>query len=294
MIPRRTTKSIGAFMAIPVFLIATLLFVPRALAQADAQLDTPRPMNSIVVSSMAFAIVFGAAMAGRVLRRALPEDHLGTDAKDVIKLTTGLVGTLAALVLGMLVSSAKTSYDARKNEVALMSSQVVAIDRLLANYGPETKELREGLRAQVEAGIDRIWPSQASRQAQLRPTENPQSYFNGLRLLAPKNDVQAATKAEVISMSDNLRQTRWLLFIESEQSSVPRPLLVILIAWLAVIFISFGLFAPPNPTVAVTLFVGALAVSAAIFIILEMYTPFSGVLRISSAPVREALSQIGH
>src|SRR5271169_1287869 len=151
MLPQRATKRTGVIVAISAFLIAALLFVPRARAQPAAGFETPKPMNATVVSSMVFVIVFSGALAGLALRRALPEDHLGSDAKDVIKLATGLVGTLAALVLGMLVSSAKTSYDARKNEVALMSSQIVTIDRLLANYGPETKELREGLRVQVEA-----------------------------------------------------------------------------------------------------------------------------------------------
>jgi len=294
MLPQRATKRTGVIVAISAFLIAALLFVPRARAQPAAGFETPKPMNATVVSSMVFVIVFSGALAGMAIRRALPEDHLGSDAKDVVKLATGLVVTMSALVLGMLVSSAKSSYDTRKNEVALMSSQVISIERLLATYGPETREIREEFRMLVEAGIDRIWPSQASRQSELRPTESSQTYYSGLQLLTPKTDAQTAAKAEAISMSVSLRQTRWLLFLEAEQSSVPLPLLVILIAWLTSIFVSFGLFAPPNPTVTVTLLIGALAVSAAIFIIMEMYTPFSGVLQISPTPIREALSQMGH
>jgi len=294
LILQRMTKSTGVFMAISAFLLVALLFVPFARAQPGSHIEAPKPMNAIVVSSMVFAIVFSGSLAGMALRRALPEDHLGSDAKDVVKLATGLVVTMSALVLGMLVSSAKSSYDTRKNEVALMSSQILSIERLLVNYGPETKEVREGFRVLVETGIDRIWPSQASRQSELRPTESNQAYYSGLQLLTPKTDAQAAAKAEAISMSVSLRQTRWLLFLEAEQSSVPLPLLVILVAWLTSIFVSFGLFAPPNPTITVTLLIGALAVSAAIFIILEMYTPFSGVLQISPAPIREALSQMGH
>jgi hypothetical protein len=292
--PARTARSTGIIVALAAFFIAALLLVPSARAQADPQIETPQPLNSIAVSLVVFVIVFSGAVVGRVLRRAVPEDHLGSDAKDVVKLATGLVVTMCALVLGMLVSSAKSSYDERKNEVALMSSQILNIERLLENYGPETKEPRDELRVQVQAALDRIWPQQKSREAQLRPTESTQAYYNKLRLLEPKSELQASLKAEAIAMSASLRQTRWLLFLEAEQTSVPLPLLVILVAWLTVIFVSFGLFAPPNLTVTVTLFVSAMAVSAAIFIIMEMYSPFSGVLRISSAPIQEALSQMGH
>jgi hypothetical protein len=250
-------------------------------------------MNSIVVSLMVFAFVFAGALAGMALRRVLPEDHLSSDAKDVVKLAMGLVATMAALVLGMLVSSAKSSYDLRKNEVAEMSSRVVAIDQLLASYGPETRESRAQLRDLVAVGLDRIWPGEVSRQVDLRPKENSQDFYNQLQALAPKNNSQGTTKAEVISMATNLRQARWRMFIEAEQTSMSIPLLVVLVAWLVAIFVGFGLFAPPNPTVIVTLMICALAVSAAIFIIMELYSPFSGVLKISSAPIREALNQIG-
>ena len=251
-------------------------------------------MNSIFVSSTVFAFVFAGALAGMALRRALPDDHLGSDAKDVLKLAIGLIATMAALVLGMLVSTAKSSYDTRKSEVAEMSSRIVAIDQLLANYGPETRETRADLRDLVVVGLDRIWPGEASRQVDLRPKESAQGFYRGLQALTPKNDSQGAAKAEVISMAANLRQTRWRMFIEAEQTTMSIPLLVVLVAWLVAIFVGFGLFAPPNPTVIVALVICALAVSAAIFIIMEMYTPFSGVLKISSTPIREALNQIGH
>jgi Protein of unknown function (DUF4239) len=250
-------------------------------------------MNSIVVSSTIFASVFAAALVGMAVRRAVPEDHVGSEAKEVVRLATGLVATMAALVLGMLVSSAKSSYDARKNEVAEMSSEVLAIDRLLEKYGPETGEIRAELRQAVVGGIERIWPSQASRQSELRPGEHGKILVDKVELLAPKNDKEAAAKAQIRTMVIGLRQTQYLMFLKTEQNAVPLPLLLILVSWLAAIFVSFGLFAPPNTTVVMTLAFGAMAVSSAIFLILEMYTPFSGVLRISPSPILDALSQMG-
>jgi hypothetical protein len=248
-------------------------------------------VHSILVSLIIFACVFAAAIIGMVVR--VPEDHIGADAKEVVRLATGLVATMAALVLGMLVSSAKTSYDASKNQIAEMSSDVVAIDRLLAKYGPETGEIRGEFRQVVEFGLDRIWPNEANRQADLRPRDTGNAVVDQLEALTPKNERQAALKTQVGSMVMALRQTQWMLFLKTEQKPIPLPLLLVLVAWLAAIFLSFGLFAAPNSTTVITLAVSALAVSAAIFIILEMYTPFSGVLRISPAPILDALSVMG-
>jgi len=251
-------------------------------------------VNSIVVSAVVCVVVFAGALVGMALRRILPDDHLGGDAKDVVKLAMGLIATMAALVLGMLVSTAKSSYDIRKNEVAGLSSQVVTLDRLLAAYGPETGDTRATLRGLVQDSLDHVWPEEAPGQIDLRPKDNAQDLYSELQALAPKNESQAAAKAQIIAAATTLRQSRWLMFVEAEQTGMSIPLLVVLVAWLVAIFVGFGLFAPPNPTVIVTLMICALAVSAAIFIIMEMYTPFSGVLRISPAPIREALSQIGH
>ena len=248
-------------------------------------------MHSVLVSSMIFVSVFAAAILGMVVR--VPESHIGSEAKEVVRLSTGLVATMAALVLGMLVSSTKASYDARKNEIAEMSYDVCRHQSLLAKYGPETAGIRAEFRQLVETGLDRIWPNQASRQAELRPSDYGESLINQIELLAPTNDRQAAAKAQALSMVIALRRTQWLLFLKAEQNAVPLPLLLALAAWLAAIFLSFGLFAAPNSTTVATLALSAIAVSSAIFIILEMYTPFSGVLRIPPTPILEAVKQMG-
>lgn len=181
------------------------------------------------------------------LRRVLPQDHLDSDAKDVVRLATALVVTMTALVLGMLVSSSKASYDARKNEVAELSAQVVSLDRILASYGPEAGETRAELRGLVQEGLDRIWSEQTSGQSELKPRENADNLYAQIQMLQPKNDVQTAAKAQAISMGVNLRHTRWLMFVEAEENTMSIPLLVVLVAWLVIIFVSFGLFAPPTP-----------------------------------------------
>jgi hypothetical protein len=249
-------------------------------------------MNSILVSPIVFAVIFSGALAGMSLRRVLPEDQLKPEAKDIIRLATGLLVTMTALVLGMLVSTANSSYQDRKNELAEMASNFVEVDHLLAGYGLETQPIREELRELAESGVERIWPSEASGRSQLRPNDNGQTFYNELQILLPKNDTQARAKTAAIAAAINLRHTYWLMFLKTEQNSLSFPLLVVVVSWLTAIFISFGLFTPRNYTVVVTLVACALAVSAAVFIIMAMYTPFSGVMRISSSPMLDALSQM--
>lgn len=228
-----------------------------------------------------------------IVRRATPTDYLGSGEKEVARLVTGLMTTMAAIVLGMLVSSAKTSYDARTNEVAEISSEVLTIDRMLARYGAETAEIRVQFRLLVETGVNRIWPPQSPVQADLKPREDGKILVDELQLLAPKSDAQAQVKNQVLGLIAELQNTQWLLFLKSKQSALPIPLLLVVVSWLALIYLSFGLFTPASPTIAVTFVFGALAASGAVLIILELYTPFRGVLRISSDPILEALSQMG-
>jgi hypothetical protein len=250
-------------------------------------------MSSILISSMVFVVVFSGALAGMGLQRVLPENQLGAETKDIIRQAIGLLVTMTALVLGMLVSAANSSYQDRKNELAEMSSSFVLVDGLLTSYGPEAEAIRLELRGMAESGLDRIWPNDASETSQLRPREDSQLFYDRLQMLAPKNGAQIALKEAAISAAINLRHTYWLMFLGTEQSSLSFPLLVVVVLWLTLIFTSFGLFAPRTKTIFVTLVACALAVSGAIFIIMAMYAPFSGMMKISSSPIRNALNLMG-
>jgi hypothetical protein len=249
-------------------------------------------MSSLQVSSIVFALVFSGAPAGMALRRILPDKHFGTDAKDTVRLATSLIVTMTGLVLGMLVSSAKTYYDTQKNVVAEISSQVILLDSLLTEYGPETRQTRMQAHDFVQDALNRIWPSNKSEAFQLKPTNNQDDLNIEMGRLVPKDAAQASIKVEVSQLIRSLKKTYWLMYLEAEQASMSIPLLIAVTSWLIAIFISFGIFAPPNATVMATLLVCALAVSGAIFIIMEMYAPFTGVLKISPAAVSDALKQM--
>jgi hypothetical protein len=245
-------------------------------------------MTSIEISSIAFAFVFGGAMVGLAVRTVLPQNELNSDSSDVVKLGMGLVGTLAALVLGLLIASAKTSFDTQNVELTEMSSKVVLLDRVLAHYGSEAKEARNQLRSSVVHALDTLFTNDPS---QLDSTKG-ELLYDKIQELSPKDDAQRSIQAQALTIVLALGQTRWLM-TEQRVNSVSVPLLVVLIFWLTIIFISFGLFAPRNMTVVVSLLVSALSVSGAIFLILEMYSPYAGLIHVSSAPLRAALSRLG-
>ena len=244
-------------------------------------------MSSVTLSLIVLACVFGGALIGIYLHAILPEHHLGSDSKEIVKLGMGLVGTMAALVLGLLVASAKGSYDAQSTELTQMSANIGMLDRALALYGPETKEIRVLLRGAIGRMTDQMW----SRNSPVPPSAaGGEILFEKIQGLTPKNDPQRSLQSQALSIAVDIGKTRWLMY-EQAITSVSLPLLVVLVLWLTVIFISFGLFAPFNATVVSSLLVSALSVSGAIFLILEMYSPYSGLIRISSAPLRAAISQ---
>jgi hypothetical protein len=247
-------------------------------------------MSPLTVGLIVFACVFGGALLGIFLHSSLPEHHLGADSKDIVKLGMGLVATMAALVLGLLVASAKGSYDAQSAELTRMSANIALLDRVLAGYGQETKEARELLRGAAARILDQMWSEDGTSEAP--PSAGGEILYDKVAGLSPKNDTERSLQGHALSITMDVGKARWLMYAQAA-ASVSMPLLVVLVVWLTVIFISFGLFAPFNATVVSSLLISALSVSGAIFLILEMYGPYAGVIQISSAPLRAALAHLG-
>ena len=251
-------------------------------------------MSSVVVSAIAFAVIFAGAFLGALLRRALPQHHLADDAKDVVRLGTGLVATIAALVLGLLIAAAKSSFDTQSTQVRGMTANIILLDRVLAQYGPEARPARELLRRAIDPLAERIWRENSSATARDAPfADAPEAAIVIAKIqdLAPQNDAQRSFKAQAIQTVTEIAQARLLLF-EQADSSIPMPFLAVLVFWLTIIFASFSLFARLNPTLVAVLFVFALSASCAVFLILELSQPFAGLMQISSTPLRNALAPL--
>ena len=209
-----------------------------------------------------------------------------------MKVGAGLIGTMAALVLGLLLASAKSSYDAQKSQFTQMSVKIALLDRALAHYGPEARGPPGRSRVVVDRMLKQIWPEDGSGRSQLDPrASRGDALYDKLLELTPKTEAQKTVHAYAMNMAIDLGQTRWLLF-EQSGSSISTPFLVVVVFWLAVIFTSFGLFAPANGTTLVTLTLCSLSVAGALFLILELDRPFDGMIQVPSTPLRNALDPL--
>jgi hypothetical protein len=253
-------------------------------------------MSPIELSFIVLVIIFGGTLLGMFLRGSLPEHHLSADSKDVMKLGTGMVATMAALVLGLLVSSAKGTFDTMNSGLKLTAAKMFLLDRTMAHYGPETKEARDILRRGVIASIQRIWPKEKNAIALEKVGQGGQGLEDlekKLRQLTPQNDDQRQLQSQALQTTRELEEARLLLIGQVGQSSLPPPFVVLLICWLFIIFFNFGMFTSRNTSVLVVLFVSALSVASSLFLILELDQPYAGLIKISSSPLLNTLAHLG-
>jgi hypothetical protein len=254
-------------------------------------------MSPLAVSGIVFATVLAGALSGLLVRTRLSEHHLSAESKDVVKLTMGLIATMTALVLSLLISSAKSSFDTQRNGVAQLAANVIVLDRALALYGKETQETRELLRAAVADIIRQIWPDEAQQAEQSGARGGAQKHYQELYeqivALEPRNGAQRTLQGQALKAYGDTGQLRWQLFTQRAGSAIPTPFLVVMVVWVVLLIGSFALFAPRNAATLLSLAVCALAVSSAIFLILELDRPFGGIIQISGDPLRSALEQMG-
>jgi hypothetical protein len=252
-------------------------------------------LGALAVSLVAFVIMLSGAATGVVLRRTLPTHHLNEHSKDVVRLGFALIATLSALVLGLLITSAKSAYDTQRNEVRQITAKLVLLDDQLARYGPEARPARELQRQAIGPLIDRIWGERAvtsSSGAPYRPGAEGERVYTAIEGLVPQNDVQRNLKFKALQTMSSITESRVLLF-EQADGGLPTPLLGVLIFWLTILLASFTLFSPINPTGGVALAIIALSASGAIYLILEMNNPFTGLMQIPSDSLRNALGVLG-
>jgi hypothetical protein len=241
-----------------------------------------------------WALLVAGALFGVVLRRWLPDHHLDTHAKDIVRLGCALIATIAGLVLGLRINSANTAFNTQRAELRHLTANVLLVDQLLVQYGPEAREARQLLRKAIPSLIDRLW-SDGTEKAGARPFEvsvEGVATDSAVRTLKPPNDEQRYLQAQALQVLIAVAQTRFVLF-EQSSGSIPTPFLVVLVFWLVLLFTSFSLFSPMSPAAFVALVLIALSASGGIFLIIDMYSPFSGLMQIDSEPLQRALAPLG-
>jgi hypothetical protein len=252
-------------------------------------------MSAFSLATLTFVFAFGGALVGGYIRSLLPPTHLSKESQDVMRLGMGLVATMTALLLGLVTASARSAFDSQDAAIRTSAANILTLDRLLARYGPETVPIRDGLKKGLAFRIQMTWPADGSSNLDLQPTEATsaiENIENGILELTPATETQRWFKSEALKLSEDVSKTRWRV-LGSMGGSVPVVFLAVVMFWLTVTFTSFGLYTQSNASVVAVLFVAAFSVAAAVFLIMELDGPFEGVIKVSSAPLRYALSQLG-
>lgn len=242
---------------------------------------------------LSFTSIVAGIVLGMKLRARIPAPSLGRDTKEVIRLGTGLLATLAAVVISLLIASAKSSYDAQDAHFRLLAAHLVETDQLLAQYGPEAIPVRKLMRQNVPAAMDRIWNERATASQGNAFTANSlaEQLHTAIEALSTANDAQRSLKLRIVQASNEIARTRLLIFADGDRP-ILTPFLLILIVWLTVIFASFGMFVEPGAVAWTALLVFALLISSALFLVADLSQPFAGLMQISKEQLRHTLAPL--
>lgn len=252
-------------------------------------------MLSLLIAAVATVLMLSGTAFGIYINRRVPNEHLSEETKDIVKLATGVIATISGLVLSLLIATAKNSYDAVSTDVKTAATDFIILDRTLGQLGEKSLSQRQKIRQSLDfiaksdlntvrfslidsSGIDKVAELHQTIQREIRQLN-----------LDPSEEW---LRQRALAVSDEMARTRWML-MQDEDSTLPSAFLGIVMVWLALIFASFGLFTPVNPTAIGALVVGAISISASLFLINELNTPFHGLVRISAEPLFNALKIIG-
>jgi hypothetical protein len=254
-------------------------------------------VNTDIFAPFAAAAVFVSGLAGLFLHAWRPEQEGVDETRDLINRLTGLIATMSALVLGLLIASASNFYNTQKAGLEKVSARVLQLDSLLRRYGPDAQPARDLLKVMVTNSYESVWESGANRNLKVPTIEETAASMdamfenlNRLRETAPVERQYRLAKASEITAAINDQRLEMALQV---RNSLSWPFMTILVSWASLLFFAFGMLSRVNRTTVVGLAVGALAVASAIFLIVELSTPYSGLLRLSPEPVLNTIEALG-
>jgi hypothetical protein len=250
-------------------------------------------MDSITAGLLVSLCIFAGGIAGLYLHRVVPASHLTRETQEVVRLGIGMISVLSSLVLGLLIATAKGSYDTTDHAVRTYAAELALLNETLRDYGGDAGVPRDLLRQYTERLLSDIWPArgEATNLNDEKAGKLMEHVREQIRALRPVDDGQRWLRDQALNINVELLRERWLL-IGEQGPNVSPVMLAILVSWITVIFISFGLNAPRNSTVAIAFLICALTIGGSIFLILEMDKPLDGILQISSQPLHEVLGQM--
>ncbi len=250
-------------------------------------------MGEIKLGLITFGCLYSAAMLALLLHPRLRSDYRDQRTHDMVKLSMGMIVVMSSLVLGLLTASLKRTFDTVDSDVHKFGTQLLLLDRTLSKYGPEAGDARARLRDYTAFVLERNWPKGDATPVidDDRAADILDDADRAIQILPTDTREQQRLAAQAASEMRTLFVLRWTIIGEST-GQISRPFLIILVFWLTLCFASFGYNAPRNPVVAAVLFLSSASIAGAIFLIVDLDTPFDGWIRISSAPVEIALQHL--
>ncbi|RDI59102.1 DUF4239 domain-containing protein [Microvirga subterranea] len=248
-------------------------------------------MGSVLASLFTFIAVFCGAMIGIVLSGRLPAHHMSPETRTAVSVSMAVVGTLSALVIGLMISTASTAFNERTNAIEALAVDIVKLDRALLRIGSDAASIRKELRNYAEAKVEELSSPPKVGDLSISKLANLETISDQVVALQPHDDRGRQIQEQALQLLGAIADARWLL-VEKSGVTMPAPFLLLVIFWLTLLFASFGLFAPNNGTVIAILFLCAMAISGGIFMILELGAPTRGLVRASVAPLHYALDTI--
>lgn len=245
-------------------------------------------MGPLIVAGVSCALMLAGAAVGAHLRRALPSHHLDGNCKDIVRLGGGLVATIVAVVLGFLISSANGKFEAQRTEMRRMAADIMLLDHLLESYGAETRPIRALIRQGIGQVVDRIWISDSHAAPDFGPHSISAEVYRAIQTLPAPNPQHHIVRTQAATLAIDIARTRLMLF-EAMHAPLPLALVGVLVFWLTMLFLSFSLFSPVNPTALGALMVIAVSASTALFLFLEMSDPFTGLMHVPSGVLSNIL-----
>jgi hypothetical protein len=252
-------------------------------------------MGVVVLSIIVFILTFAAGYAGMLVKGRLSDRHLSPESRGVVGQVAGLLTLLLALVLGTLIGVSYAYFSTQKTELETFSAQVLRLDQALAQYGPETKPLRDKIKAGIEKGYELFWGGGDADPEALSvavPLANAQAISDFLATLKPTTDAQKQALATANTYNGLVEQSRLLMSLQVASLPVSPLMIAILVFWTVALFFAIGLFAEANALVLAALVFGAVSISFAIFLILELGLPYTGLLKVSPAALQEAIEYV--
>lgn len=254
--------------------------------------DEVEGLSAVETALTVFGLILISTGAGVLLRRGLPEAHLSGDSKDVIKVATALVATMAALVTALLFAATRASYETTHSQVGQLTANVIELDRLLRDYGDEGLALRRALRQDVSTMVNAIWrDDEGVLQTPAQASATEAEVIAKLRHLVPSGSLQTSLQARASTVSNSLAQIQLTLYAHPSDS-LSKPFVFVLVLWLCFIFCTFAMSSDANATMLSVLFFCALSAASAIYLIIELGQPFDGLMQVPSGPLRQALAPL--